>query len=74
MKEVYLMKEDNRYSQYSVLLPISLMMLLPSFVISFIQRGNFSDKIFFFVAFLGYIFIIIATVLGHRKNSPKTSK
>ncbi|MDR3598026.1 hypothetical protein [Clostridium sp.] len=67
------MKEENKHSKYSFLLPISIMMLLPPFVISFIQQGNIIDKIFFFATLLGYIFIIMATVLGHRKNISKNS-
>ena len=67
------MKEENKHSKYSFLLPIGIMMLLPPFAISFIQQGNIIDKIFFFVALLGYIFIIIATVLGHRKKISKNS-
>ena len=66
--------KDNTYSKYSFLLPIGIMMLLPSFMVSFIKQGNIIDKIFFFIALLGYVFIIISTILGYRKKYLKNEK
>lgn len=67
-KRSYFMDNYNRPSKYSFLLPIGIIMLLPIFVVSFIQSGNIIDKTFFFIALLGYVLIIISTLLGYRKN------
>ena len=63
------MKDDNKYRKYSFLLPIGIIILLPAFSMSFVRQGNIIDKAFFCIALLGYILIIISTILGYRKNS-----
>jgi hypothetical protein len=61
------MKAVNNRPKYYVLFPVGIIMLLPTFVVSFIQKGNIIDKMFFFIALLGYILIIFATVKGYKK-------
>lgn len=61
------MKED-KYSKFAYLLPIGIIMLLPAFLVSFVHQGNMIDKTFFLIALLGYILIIIGTVLGYKKH------
>ena len=62
------MKDNRRYSKWLYILPIGIIMLVPTFVVAFIRQGNIIDKIFFFIALLGYILIVTPIVLGHRKK------
>lgn len=62
------MRDENKHSKNSFLLPIGVVMLLPVFIVSFIQQGNIIDKVFFFIALVGYVLIIISTILGHKKK------
>lgn len=62
------MKASKRYSRYAYLLPIGIILLLPAFIVSFIQQGNIIDRAFFFMVLLGYILIIISTTSEYRKK------
>lgn len=63
--------KENKYSKLSYLLPLGVVMLLPSFLVAFVHQGNMIDRVFFFVAVLGYLFIIIATVSSYKKQHSK---
>jgi vacuolar-type H+-ATPase subunit I/STV1 len=62
--------KENKYAKFAYLLPIGIVMLLPAFLISFVHQGNMIDKVFFFVALLGYLFIIIGTVVAYKNTTP----
>ena len=62
------MRDENKHSKNSFLLPIGVVMLLPVFIVSFIQQGNIIDKVLFFIALVGYVLIIISKILGHKKK------
>lgn len=63
--------KENKYSKFSYLLPLGIVMLLPSFLVAFVQQGNMIDRAFFYIALLGYLFIIIATVSSYKKQHSK---
>lgn len=62
------MNSKDKHSGYSFLLPVGIIMLLPAFIVSFIHQGNIIDKLFFFIALLGYILIIVSATLSHGKK------
>lgn len=68
------MRDENKHSKKLILLSIGVVMLLPAFNVSFIQQGNIIDKVFFFIALIGYIFIIISTILGYKEKYLKKEK